>query len=86
MKIQILGKGCINCKKLEENVRIALKQIGLNEEIEKVTDVDKIVEMGVLMTPALVIDGKIESTGKVLSQKQIIEIINNRRIWYVCRK
>ncbi|HQM89134.1 MAG TPA: thioredoxin family protein [Exilispira sp.] len=80
MKIQILGKGCINCKKLEENVRIALKQIGLNEEIEKVTDVDKIVEMGVLMTPALVIDGKIESTGKVLSQKQIIEIINNRRI------
>jgi len=80
VKIQILGKGCINCKKLEENVRIALKQIGLNEEIEKVTDVDKIVEMGVLMTPALVIDGKIESTGKVLSQKQIIEIINNRRI------
>lgn len=80
MKIQILGKGCINCKKLEENVRIALKQIGLNEEVEKVTDVDKIVEMGVLMTPALVIDGKIESTGKVLSQKQIIEIINNRRI------
>lgn len=80
MKIQILGKGCINCKKLEENVRIALKQIGLNEEIEKVTDVDKIVEMGVLMTPALVIDGKIESTGKVLSQKQIIEIINNRKI------
>lgn len=80
MKIQILGKGCINCKKLEENVRIALKQIGLNEEIEKVTDVNKIVEMGVLMTPALVIDGKIESTGKVLSQKQIIEIINNRRI------
>ncbi|HPB47791.1 MAG TPA: thioredoxin family protein, partial [Exilispira sp.] len=63
-----------------ENVKIALKQIGLNEEIEKVTDVDKIVEMGVLMTPALVIDGKIESTGKVLSQKQIIEIINNRRI------
>jgi len=80
VKIQILGKGCINCKKLEENVRIALKQIGLNEEVEKVTDVDKIVEMGVLMTPALVIDGKIESTGKVLSQKQIIEIINNRRI------
>ena len=80
MKIQILGKGCINCKKLEENVRIALKQIGLNEEVEKVTDVNKIVEMGVLMTPALVIDGKIESTGKVLSQKQIIEIINNRRI------
>ncbi|HOV45853.1 MAG TPA: thioredoxin family protein [Exilispira sp.] len=80
MKIQILGKGCINCKKLEENVRIALKQIGLNEEVEKVTDVDKIVEMGVLMTPALVIDGKIESTGKVLSQKQIIEIINNRKI------
>ncbi|MBP7030188.1 MAG: TM0996/MTH895 family glutaredoxin-like protein [Spirochaetes bacterium] len=80
MKIQILGKGCINCKKLEENVRIALKQIGLNEEVEKVTDVNKIVEMGVLMTPALVIDGKIESTGKVLSQKQIIEIINNRKI------
>ena len=80
MKIQILGKGCINCKKLEENVRIALKQIGLNEEVEKVTDVDKIVEMGVLMTPALVIDGKIESTGKVLPQKQIIEIINNRKI------
>jgi len=80
VKIQILGKGCINCKKLEENVRIALKQIGLNEEVEKVTDVNKIVEMGVLMTPALVIDGKIESTGKVLSQKQIIEIINNRKI------
>lgn len=77
MKIQILGKGCINCKKLEENVKIALEQIGLDAEIEKVTDVDRIVEMGVLMTPALVIDGKIESTGKVLSSKQIIEILKN---------
>ena len=75
MKIQILGKGCINCKKLEENTKMALEQLGIEAEIEKITDIDKIIEMGVMMTPAMAIDGVVKSSGKVLSKNQIIEIL-----------
>ncbi len=75
MKIQILGSGCINCRKLEENAKMAIAELGISAEIEKVTEVDKIIEMGVMMTPALAIDGVVKSSGKVLSKNQIVDIL-----------
>jgi len=75
MKIQILGSGCPNCKRLEENTREALKSAGIEAEIEKITDIDKIMDFGVMMTPALAVDGVVKSTGKVLNSKQIIDVL-----------
>ncbi|HUV08949.1 MAG TPA: thioredoxin family protein [Spirochaetia bacterium] len=75
MKIQVLGSGCPKCKKLEENARAAVTAAGIRAEIEKVTDLDEIMNMGVMMTPALAVDGIVKSTGKVLSRDQIAEIL-----------
>lgn len=71
MKIQILGMGCMKCKTLEQNARDAVASLALDAEIEKVSDPVAIAEMGVMMTPALAIDGKVMSSGKVLSKEQI---------------
>ncbi|HOU39289.1 MAG TPA: thioredoxin family protein [Treponemataceae bacterium] len=71
MKIQILGAGCPKCKQLEANAREAVATKGVEAKIEKVTDIDEIMEMGVMMTPALVIDGEVKSVGKVLTPDQI---------------
>ena len=75
MKIQILGTGCPKCKLLEANAREASAEINLNAEIVKVTDINEIMEFGVMMTPALAIDGDVKSVGKVLSKTQIIEML-----------
>ncbi|HOT62249.1 MAG TPA: thioredoxin family protein [Treponemataceae bacterium] len=71
MKIQILGTGCPKCRQLEANAREAVAQKGVDAEIEKVTDIDRIMDMGVMITPALVIDGEVRSVGKVLTADQI---------------
>jgi small redox-active disulfide protein 2 len=71
MKIQILGTGCPKCRQLEANAREAVAAKGVEAEIEKVTDIDQIMEMGVMITPALVIDGEVRSVGKVLTPEQI---------------
>jgi len=71
MKIQILGTGCPKCRQLEANAREAVSAKGVEAEIEKVTDIEEIMEMGVMMTPALVIDGDVRSVGKVLTVEQI---------------
>jgi small redox-active disulfide protein 2 len=75
MKVQILGTGCPKCKVLEENARKAIGELGLSAEIEKVTDVDTIMEMGVMMTPALAIDGDVKSAGKVLTKDQVAQML-----------
>lgn len=75
MKIEILGTGCSKCKTLEEATKQAVAQSGLFAQIEKVDDIMKIIEYGVMSTPALVIDGKVLSTGKVLSVTEIVEMI-----------
>jgi len=75
MKIEILGIGCSKCKTLEEATEQAVAQSGLFAQIEKVEDIQKIMEYGVMSTPALVIDGKVISTGKVLNVNEIVEII-----------
>ncbi len=71
MKIHVLGTGCPKCKKLEENARAAVQALGLNTEIQKVTDINDIMGFGVMVTPCLVVDGDVKSTGKVLSVEEI---------------
>lgn len=76
MIIKILGSGCPKCKKLEKNAREAVEQTGVEAEVEKVTDMNNIMDYGVMMTPALVIDEKVVSAGRLLSAKKIVEILN----------
>lgn len=70
-KIQILGTGCPKCKKLAENAKMAASQLGIAFELEKVTEIKDIMEFGIMMTPGLVIDGKVKSSGKLLSPEEI---------------
>ncbi|SEP77946.1 thioredoxin family protein [Thalassovita taeanensis] len=71
MEIKILGSGCKKCVALGDNTQAALKAAGREATIEKVTDIIAIAGYGVMSTPALVIDGKVVSTGKVLSPKEV---------------
>lgn len=71
MKIEILGMGCPKCKMLYENVKKAVEEKGIQAEIIKVEDMDKITECGVMMMPALVIDGEVKSSGNSLSVEEI---------------
>lgn len=75
MKIEILGTGCAKCKALEEATKQAVAQSGQFAQIEKVEDIMKIMEYNVMSTPGLVIDGKVVSTGKLLSVNEIVELI-----------
>ena len=65
MKIQVLGSGCPTCKKLHELTQQAVKELNLNEEVEYITDVSKIIEMGVMSSPVLAVNGKPVITGFV---------------------
>ncbi|HDQ03871.1 MAG TPA: thioredoxin family protein [Deltaproteobacteria bacterium] len=76
MKIEILGVGCPKCKQLTANAEAAVKELNIQAEIGKVTDIDKITEYGVMMTPALAIDGTVVSAGKVLSKDDIKKLIS----------
>lgn len=75
MNIKILGSGCPNCHRLEANVKEAANHLGIDAEFEKVTDMKAIVAYGVMRTPALVIDGKVVSSGRVLSVGEAEKII-----------
>ncbi|MFP4115544.1 MAG: thioredoxin family protein [Spirochaetota bacterium] len=75
MTIQILGSGCPNCRNLEKNAREAIARLGIEAEFEKVTDMDRIVEMGVMRTPGLAFDGKVQKSGKVFTPEEIEETI-----------
>ncbi len=74
-KIQILGTGCPKCKKLAENAEAAAKELGIEFEIEKVTDINEIMKFGVMMTPALVVDGELKVVGKVPSPDEINQML-----------
>ena len=71
MKIQILGTGCPKCKQLAANAEQAVKEKGVAAEIVKVTDLNEIMNFGVMLTPALAIDGNVKSVGKVLTAAEI---------------
>ncbi|MGD9570136.1 MAG: thioredoxin family protein [Sedimentibacter sp.] len=75
MIIKILGSGCKNCVALKENAETALKETGVDAEVVKVENMKDIVSYGVMQTPALVIDEKVVSYGKVLKTNEIIKIL-----------
>ena len=71
MKIQILGTGCPKCKKLAETAEAAAKELQLDYELEKVTDINQIMSFGVMLTPALVVDGTVKVVGKVPTMDEV---------------
>jgi len=73
--IQILGTGCPKCKKLAENAEAAAKALGIAYTIEKVTDITEIMKFGVMMTPALVVDGQVKAAGKVPNADEIRKML-----------
>ncbi len=75
MIIKILGTGCKKCKKLEENVKVAVEELGKDIKVEKVEDIQEIMNYGVMSTPALVIDEQVKSTGKLLKPKDIKKLL-----------
>jgi small redox-active disulfide protein 2 len=70
-KLQILGSGCAKCTALAANTEAAAKELGVAYELEKVTDLQRIMAFGVMTTPALVVDGNVKVVGKVPSPKEI---------------
>lgn len=77
MKIEVLGSGCAKCRKTEEMISEIIKKLGIEAEVVHVTDIGEIVERGIMMTPAVVIDGKTMIEGRVPSEAQI-------RAWFGC--
>ncbi len=75
MKIEILGTGCPKCKQLTANAEAAVRELNITAEISKVTDIDEITGYGVMMTPALAVDGTVVSSGAVLSKDEIKKIL-----------
>jgi small redox-active disulfide protein 2 len=75
MKIEILGTGCAKCKKLYENALDAVKQSGKEAEVVKVEEIQKIMAYGVMSTPALVVDGVVKTSGKLVSPQEIIGML-----------
>ncbi|NLE28147.1 MAG: thioredoxin family protein [Phycisphaerae bacterium] len=74
-KLQILGTGCPKCKKLAELTEQAAQKLGIEYQLEKVTDINEIMKFGVMMTPALAVDGQVKVTGKVPSVDEIAKLI-----------
>jgi small redox-active disulfide protein 2 len=70
-RIQVLGAGCPKCKLLTANAEAAVKALGIEATIEKVEKIQDILKFGVMMTPALVVDGQVKSVGRVLSSDDI---------------
>ncbi len=75
MKIQILGTGCAKCKQLTENAETAARDLGLDYQLEKVTDIKDIMQFGVMATPALAIDGTVKLVGRVATPAEIQTIL-----------
>ncbi len=76
-KIQVLGTGCPKCTKLAEMVEAVAREVGIDYELEKVMDINDIMDFGVMMTPALAVDGKVKIMGKVPSSDEIKEILGS---------
>ncbi len=75
LKIKILGTGCPNCKKLEEETKKAVTNLGIEAEYEKVTDYQRIMDYDVLSTPGLVINEQVVSSGKIPSQSELVSML-----------
>ncbi len=75
MLVQVLGAGCAKCTKLKENAEQAIKELGIEAKVEKIEDINVITGFGVMMTPALAVDGEVKSVGKLLSSEDIQKIL-----------
>jgi small redox-active disulfide protein 2 len=78
MEIKVLGTGCPKCKSLEKATRDAVTELGLNANVEKEEDIMKIMEYGIMHTPALVIDGKVVASGRVPNEKELKTLLTNK--------
>ena len=76
IKVEIFGKGCKSCDRLEENVRVASENSNVNVDIVKIKDQDEFIERGVFKTPGLAVNGKVVSTGRVLTPDKINEYLS----------
>lgn len=76
MDIKVLGPGCPKCHALEKNTLEAVKELGLDAEVSKITDINEIAGFGVFITPGLVVDGEVKLAGKVASKQQIKKILS----------
>ena len=74
MKIEILGSGCPKCQKLDAMVKDVVAKHGIKAEVTHVYDIDKIVEYGVMMTPALVVNGKVKLAGRLPSESELLNL------------
>lgn len=75
MKFQIYGSGCSKCKSLTANVESAAQALGITYEVEKVTDINAIIDASVMRTPALAVDGKVIVEGKVVAEDEIQKLL-----------
>ncbi len=75
-KIEVLGSGCPKCQKLESMVKEAVAKHGVDAEVSHIYDINKIVDYGVMVTPALVVDGKLKFSGKIPGEKELLAAIN----------
>ncbi|OPY39584.1 MAG: hypothetical protein A4E41_01672 [Methanoregulaceae archaeon PtaU1.Bin066] len=75
VKIEVLGTGCMKCKRLFKNVEIAIKELGIDAEVVKVDDISEIIDRGVMLTPALAVDGEMKISGRVADVKELKEIL-----------
>jgi len=73
--LQVLGPGCPKCEKLARNVEAAARELGIEYRLEKITDITKILDFGVMVTPALVVDGEVKVAGKVPSPEEIKQML-----------
>ncbi|MGB3013311.1 MAG: thioredoxin family protein [Candidatus Nanopelagicales bacterium] len=77
MKIKILGPGCANCQRLEERTKEAVEALGLDVNLEKVTDAAEIASYGIMRTPGLVVDDTVVVAGRVPSTREISDLLKN---------
>jgi small redox-active disulfide protein 2 len=78
MKIEVLGPGCQRCNTLEENVRTAVRELGIEARVTKVSEITEIAARGVFTTPGLALDGQVVATGRLLSVNQIKQMLSEK--------
>ena len=80
MRIKVLGTGCAKCQQLKNTIKEVVKELDIDVEIEEVKDIAKIMEYPILTTPGLVIDEKVECSGRVPAKEEVIQFINNSKV------
>lgn len=78
MKLKILGTGCTKCHQLRDNTRRAVKELGIEADIEEIKDINRILDYPILTTPGLVIDGEVVVSGRVAESTEIKELLNRK--------